>query len=34
MDGSMDGEDVFPCKGCGEVRIWLPPDALLSYVML
>lgn len=24
MDGSVDGDDIFPCKGCGEVRTKLP----------
>ncbi len=24
IDGSVDGDDIFPCKGCGEVRTELP----------
>lgn len=31
MDGSVDGDDIFPCKGCGEVRTKLP-EALQSHV--
>lgn len=27
LDSPMDSDDVFPCKGCGEVSVFVPWDS-------